>query len=132
MFDNICSLPVPKEIFTQAVHPTEPILSVGLVSGHVLSHRLPRDDDKSQRNGFDKIDRIWKTKRHKGACRNLVYSKDGQTLFSAGSDGIVKAASTLTGQVHSKLALPIEGYAYFSDCFRLHIHNEVTCCMLIL
>ena len=129
MFDNICSLPIPTDIFAQAIHPTEPIFTIGLASGHVYSNRLPAvgrvdaehvdnsigtsdKSTRSKRNGFDKVDRIWETRRHKGSCRSLCYSTDGRTLFSAGSDGLVKAADFETGRVQSKVAVPYEAYVF--------------------
>ena len=132
MFDNICSLPFQTDIFSQAAHPSQPIFTIGLASGHVYSHRLPdvghvadhdNDDDtsissdkstRSKRNGFDKVERVWETRRHKGSCRSLCYSADGRSLFSAGSDGLVKAADFGTGQVSSKIAVPVESYVCLS------------------
>ena len=152
MFDNICSLPIPTDIIAQAVHPTNPIFTIGLVSGHVYSHRLPdvgrvveqnnyehgdnddNDDDskfsinnsissdkstRSKRNGFDKVERVWETRRHKGSCRSLCYSADGRALFSAGSDGLVKAADFGTGRVTSKVAVPVEGCVGLNSPFPL-------------
>lgn len=47
MFDTICTLPLPADLFAQAVHPSEPIITVGLSSGHVISYKLPsREEDE--------------------------------------------------------------------------------------
>ncbi|KAJ5294297.1 hypothetical protein PENANT_c006G10194 [Penicillium antarcticum] len=117
MFDTVCTLPLPSDLFSQAIHPEEPVVSVGLASGHVQTFRLPSEDsdeeddaasNASARNGKGHIDTMWKTRRHKGSCRTLGFSTDGQTLYSAGTDGIVKAAKTETGQVENKIVIPYE------------------------
>lgn len=124
MFENLCALPVDHDIFVQTVHPQEPIVAVGLANGDVHSYRLPSgasdsdggddDDDNdttlASENGFGTIDRIWRTRRHKGSCRTLGYSVDGASLFSAGTDGIVKRADATTGQVTAKIAIPLDPY----------------------
>ncbi|KAJ5863853.1 uncharacterized protein N7529_005769 [Penicillium soppii] len=115
MFDTVCTLPLSSDLFTQAIHPEEPVVSVGLASGHVQTFRLPsleteEDDDaasnSSARNGKGHIDTMWRTRRHKGSCRTLGFGTDGQVLYSAGTDGLVKAASSETGQVQNKIAIP--------------------------
>ncbi|CAK4033529.1 WD repeat-containing jip5 [Lecanosticta acicola] len=122
MFDTICTLPLSSELFAQALHPTEPLVTVGLSSGHVATLRLPpvdvdaddngHDDDQTKQparrgsNGTQVIDTTWRTKRHKGSCRYLAYSVDGRQLYSAGTDGLVKAADSETGKVTGKLAIP--------------------------
>jgi hypothetical protein len=37
----------------------------------------------------------------------LSFAIDGQTLYSAGADGIVKAAKVETGVVENKIAIPL-------------------------
>lgn len=122
MFDTICTFPLTSDLFAQAVHTTEPLLTVGLSSGHVATHRLPpvddaaspEDDDEQMKplgrrgsNGTDTVDTTWRTRRHMGSCRCLAYSVDGSQLYSAGADGIVKAADSETGKVTGKVAIPL-------------------------
>lgn len=117
MFENVCAIPLDYDLFAQAIHPEEPIVAVGLASGHVQTYRLPGggDDDDSAAtpaSGFGHIDTVWKTRRHKGSCRTLGFSVDGAHLYSAGTDGIVKVADSATGQVTAKIAVPLDPYVY--------------------
>jgi WD repeat-containing protein 55 len=122
-YETLCSLPLKADLFAQAIHPQEPIVSVGLSSGHVDTYRLPTtsgsdddeedDDDEgegssrlSSTNGTGHIDTIWSTRRHKGSCRCLGFGIGGETLYSAGTDGIVKAARIENGVVENKIAIP--------------------------
>ena len=91
----------------------ETVRTANTPSGHLASR--PRKSSLSSRRsssgspsleGYGTIETIWETRRHKGCCRALAFSKDGSTLFSAGTDGLVKAASAETGRVISKVALP--------------------------
>jgi len=120
MFDTVCTYPLSADLFAQAIHPKESIVSVGLSTGHVQTFRLPSsgggggdddDDDDgaskaSSANGTGHIDTMWRTRRHKGSCRCLAFGIDGEMLYSAGTDGIVKAAKTETGVVENKIAIP--------------------------
>ncbi|KAL4918919.1 WD repeat-containing protein jip5 [Aspergillus aurantiobrunneus] len=117
MFDTVCTLPLSADLFAQAIHPSEPVISVGLSTGHVQTFRLPTeqedldiDDDQasvsSSRNGRGHIDTAWRTRRHKGSCRTLTFGVDGGMLYSAGTDGMVKAARSETGVVENKILIP--------------------------
>tara|TARA_R110002003_G_scaffold242_1_gene17256 strand:- start:9085 stop:9525 length:441 start_codon:yes stop_codon:yes gene_type:complete len=116
MFENVCAIPLDYELFAQAIHPQEPIVAVGLASGHVQTYRLPagasdgsdNDETLASETGFGHIETAWRTRRHKGSCRTLGYSLDGLSLYSAGTDGIVKVADSATGQVSAKIAVPLD------------------------
>ncbi len=109
MLENICTLPLTSDLFALSIHPTSPLLALGLASGHVQIHRLPPSstDGTTSSNGHGTIETAWRTRRHKGSCRTVAFSADGTHLFSAGTDGLVKAAMTETGQVVSKITVPL-------------------------
>lgn len=143
MFDTICTLPLSSDLFAQALHPNLPILAVGLSSGHVQQYRLPpaptstdtSDSDEedydggvqlpgsrarrlsfaASENGLGEIETAWRTRRHpEGSCRCLGFSNDGEVLYSAGTDSLLKAAKVESGKVCSKVAIPKDnGYAHF-------------------
>lgn len=52
------------------------------------------------------ISTLWKTKRHKGSCRSILFdpleNSLGENLYTAGTDHIIKKANTETGKVTSK------------------------------
>ena len=115
MFENLCTLPFQSEVFATAVHPSEPVVSVGLSSGRVHTLRLPdaigsedgADPDSSTlSDGKGYLETLWETKRHKGSCRCLAYSHDGNVMYSAGTDAIVKYFDSTTGKVQSKISIP--------------------------
>ena len=117
MFDTVCTFPLSSDLIAQAVHPTVPLVAVGLSAGHVVTIRLPPlagsddgsdDDTNASVNGLGQIETTWRTKRHKGSCRSLAYTVDGTVLFSTGTDGFIKAADSETGHVVDKIALPLD------------------------
>jgi WD40 repeat protein len=130
MFESICALPLTGDLFTQAVHPSEPIIAVGLSNGHVQCLKLPplaSEDDSdpddaasASDRGYGQIETAWSTRRHKGSCRSAQFSHDGEALYSGGSDGIVKAASAETGKVFAKIAVP-DVYGANGHCRVVHI-----------
>jgi len=123
MFDTICNLPLTSDLFAQAIHPSEPLIAVGLSGGHVEAFRLPpvasedeeltgpeRRSSIASDNGYGQIESIWRTRRHKGSCRTLGFGLDGSHLYSAGTDGLVKVFGTETGKVIGKIAMPPDRY----------------------
>lgn len=81
------SITLPSDLFSLALHPTRSLLAAGLSSGHLHTYTWPYSEDsgdddgddedvgKTEENGGFKI--LWKTRRHKGSCRCVAFSGDG-------------------------------------------------------
>lgn len=93
---NSHSITLPSDLFSLALHPSKPLLAAGLSSGHLHTYTWPysedsddhgddnddddmREDAKNEQNGGFKIS--WKTRRHKGSCRCIAFSGDGDGGF---------------------------------------------------
>lgn len=54
----------------------------------------------------DSIGVSWKTRRHKGSCRSVMFdmleNEVGENIFTVGTDNMLKKAKTETGKVQSK------------------------------
>ncbi|KAK6501866.1 WD repeat-containing protein jip5 [Arthrobotrys musiformis] len=108
------SIASQSPVFALAAHPSEPLFTVGLLSGHVYTYTWPKevpsdddDQDEAEASGLPGGYKVaWKTRRHKGSCRSAAYSLDGQVLYTVGTDSLLKCASTATGQVTSKSLIP--------------------------
>lgn len=68
----------------------------------------------------------WKTKRHKGSCRSVIFDplqgSLGENLYSVGTDHIIKKASTETGKVLSKTST-LEHYPNPKDAITKLAHS---------
>ncbi|KAL8730879.1 MAG: hypothetical protein Q9166_003806 [cf. Caloplaca sp. 2 TL-2023] len=135
MFNSICTFPLTSDLLAQAIHPTSSLLALGLASGYVQLQRLPAlppnlspgcKARSPSTNGHGTVETIWRTRRHKGSCRSLAFSVDGDHLFSAGTDGIVKVATTETGEVTGKIAVPIESNGSPDAPTLLHVLSPQT------
>lgn len=75
-----------SDVWTIAAHPSEPLFTAGLLSGHVYTYTWPKevpsdddsdaDEDEDALPGGYKV--AWKARRHKGSCRAVAYSNDGE------------------------------------------------------
>lgn len=86
-------------IFGISFHPEEPRFVVGSSTGTVTAYKYSVDPSTATCAAPEVV---WTTKRHKGSCRALLYSEDGSSVFSVGSDGVIKRADSVTGKVRAK------------------------------
>lgn len=132
----ILELSFTEPLFSAAVHPTKPIIAAGLGTGHLYCYSYDAETletskftDKSRSNTLpsvvdkkwwtvvddhlkaktDGVSTIWKTKRHKGSCRSVIFDttagSEGKFLYSAGTDHVIKKAETETGKVVAKTSI---------------------------
>ncbi|CAN3353859.1 hypothetical protein DICA3_A10242 [Diutina catenulata] len=130
----ILEINYPDPLFCSAAHPTKPIIATGLATGHIYVFKYDADALESRAESKlgdlkgphrsvsqtsvkwwetfdtpapnnDDVISLWKTKRHQGACRHIVFDPldQGASLYSVGSDHIIKKANSETGQVIGKI-----------------------------
>ncbi|ODQ78415.1 hypothetical protein BABINDRAFT_83516 [Babjeviella inositovora NRRL Y-12698] len=61
-------------------------------------------DAQNMDEGDEDFSMAWKTRRHKGSCRSVVFdSRTGEDVYTIGTDKIIKMASSATGKVINKI-----------------------------
>jgi WD repeat-containing protein 55 len=106
---------LPWEVFAIALHPQRPVLATGFLEGHVSTFTpSPVSADSSYSYTLDgTLSPEWQTKRHKGSCRGLAFSHDGEKLVTVGRDGVIKLADSETGKV---IAKDVDAHTYPRRC----------------
>ncbi|BFZ63040.1 hypothetical protein YB2330_004152 [Saitoella coloradoensis] len=84
-----------SEVFSLSLHPTEDLITVAQLTGHVACYRYTDD-------GAAPVE-VWKAKRHKKSSRGVQFTDDGLHLVSIGRDRVIKKAATETGRVVAKM-----------------------------
>lgn len=86
---------LPDDVLCVAHHPSEPQFTVSLVTGHVYAYAydLANPGERTL---------LYRTRRHRRACRCVSYAPDGRTVVTVGVEGVIKLADSRTGQVRRK------------------------------
>ncbi|CUS13727.1 unnamed protein product [Tuber aestivum] len=101
-----------SDVFSLSVHPTKPLYAAGLLGGRLEVYTW---DDGSKAGGKpkevivdhdEKYAMQWGTRRYRQSCRAVAFSADGEYIFSAGVNSLLKLADANTGQVVSKAYVP--------------------------
>lgn len=80
-------------LFSLAFHPSAPYYVKGMSTGRVTATKYDQDGN---------LEDLWTTKRHKGSCRGIVYNYEGDSVYTVGTDRVVKKANAMTGVVDVK------------------------------
>ncbi|EXJ71116.1 uncharacterized protein A1O5_06109 [Cladophialophora psammophila CBS 110553] len=101
-------LPSDSEVIedTSEDSTSPPLQTTNSVNGSIVPSLRRASTASLSESGLGSIDTLWTTRRHKGSCRCLAFSHDGEICYSAGMDGLVKAFYTDTGKVISKITIP--------------------------
>ena len=76
------SFALPAHAFGLDVHPSRPLIAVGLITGQLKLY----DHSEATRKTRE-IRQAASARPHKGSCRAVRFSADGGGVFSTGSDG---------------------------------------------
>ena len=71
-------LEASEQIFDIAFHPSEAYLAAGLIDGAVEIFRYGLGEGTNQK--------VMSCNHHSGSCRGVLFSEDGQRIFTIGSD----------------------------------------------
>ena len=55
---------------------------------------------------------LWKTKRHKGSVRGIAMDPNGESMYSIGTDNIIKKADVKSGKVTKKVHIPNDDHKF--------------------
>lgn len=55
---------------------------------------------------------LWKTKRHKGSVRGIAMDPNGESMYSIGTDNILKKADVKSGKVTKKIHIPNDNHKF--------------------
>ncbi|KIX97729.1 uncharacterized protein Z520_06507 [Fonsecaea multimorphosa CBS 102226] len=101
-------LPSDSEVIadTSDDSASPPLDPTNSLNGSILPSLRRASSTSLSESGLGSLDTLWSTRRHKGSCRCLAFSHEGELCYSVGTDGLVKAFHTETGKVVSKIAIP--------------------------
>ncbi|OAP54941.1 hypothetical protein AYL99_10641 [Fonsecaea erecta] len=101
-------LPSDSEVIadTSEDSASPPLKPTNSVNGSIVPSLRRASTASLSESGLGSLDTLWTTRRHKGSCRCLAFSHEGDICYSAGTDGLVKAFHTDTGKVVSKIVIP--------------------------
>eukprot|EP00002_Diphylleia_rotans_P018532 TRINITY_DN3587_c0_g1_i2.p1 TRINITY_DN3587_c0_g1~~TRINITY_DN3587_c0_g1_i2.p1 ORF type:complete len:165 (+),score=34.93 TRINITY_DN3587_c0_g1_i2:104-598(+) len=109
---EIPDLVFKKQVFEVKFHPTQQIISAGLVNGHVHVFQYHPTGNSL----------VYHLKHHRKnySCRSLQYSFDGRFLYSASSDCTIQVVDLNSGNIAAK-----KDRAHNASVNRMKVLNEV-------
>ncbi|CAI4053918.1 hypothetical protein N7582_005852 [Saccharomyces uvarum] len=80
-------------------------LDMDVENGTLKSVEADEEEQKMEQSKDLGVETLWKTKRHKGSVRAICFDAKGDSIFSIGTDNILKKADAMTGKVIKKVNL---------------------------